>query len=154
MELNLRNRLIKKMTSDVIKYVNQVPAWDIHIDEVSRKFKNKETWWDASLELLKPLSKALRGAGYETNLCVRLVETYKKDSIPKIRTNRSLDYTPPSFYFFKKNEVKNQQTEFSDLKKINIPYLGISEYDVYFQQELDGSLYRRWLWIVPRDMEE
>lgn len=76
---------------------------DLHINEISTEFNNKENWIDGSIYIFNIASKIIDSSTYNLLLAIPLSYSSIKTELDRLTLNylkQALDLTPPSFYLF------------------------------------------------------
>lgn len=83
---------------------------DYHINEIRDSLsKDKEHWWDASVQMYNDLTSFLKELylEFEVMLCISISDSYTKANIPLNWDNSILNGvdTPPSIYIYNKDNT-------------------------------------------------
>jgi hypothetical protein len=122
---------------------------DIHIDEIEPKLKNdKKMWVDIGILLLSQLESLIDHDMYDTFLAIPLSYSEKQTRLETLTLEiikQEIDLTPPSLYFFPKDE-ENYRVTIKQSKLIK----GLSrelKLKVYYSEILEHFEYFRVIYI-------
>jgi hypothetical protein len=145
---NIEN-FIKKWINNSINNKSWEKISDIHLNEINECFKEKSTWINGSLFVYNIMVNFIDTSIYQIDLFIPL--SFVMNS-PKIKAKNILDFepdlyiTPPSFYLFPVNYLKNdkikQQVIF--LKKISNKL----DFNVFYKENQKYFQYIRHLYVT------
>jgi len=125
---------------------------DLHIDEISESYKNKETWCSGALECLE-IARSIAGKN-QWNGALCLAFSLIDDVRPLGRNfsclsdlSAELSETPPSLYYFHSVDEFRQD---SMALEYSIDDMRISNVQTYYLEyrEPEKTEYRRSFWVV------
>jgi hypothetical protein len=141
-----------KIVNNWVTYTIKNSMWekyyDLHIDEISEVFKDKESWIVGSMYIRESIKKKLKKEPYDLLLIISLNCKGEPQKIPNsiFEINEDLNITPPSFYLFPKKDRILADT-ISAGQKIEILSM-LFNCDVYYKEEFDVNEYVRMLYLI------
>ena len=139
---------LKKWTNEIIAKNLWEKYENIHIDEIDSLFSNKKEWVDGSFFILNLLNDIIDKKKYDIFLTFQLSYVEKTKEINSLNLNtlvNELDFYPPSFYLFDKNN-KNFESTLLSAKYINT-LTRQSGFKAFYIEKIEGNEISRVLYF-------
>lgn len=140
---NQKEQYVKFLQTWINKVI-QDKLWnkfiDIHIDDIDKDFKEKDTWLKGSLFLYNCILNIIDKTNYDVSLVIPLSCVLGRQDL-KSKTydalENELDLTPPSFYLFPKNH-KNFEDTIKSAKYLEEISNDIN-FQAFYKEDIEGE---------------